>query len=144
MIQVRLGFPGVAARERDELIGVAFASDRAEASMIQGLLESAGIPSAVQQLGIDGPRLGFGLLNPGGGAQRVMVRSEQAEAARALLAGTVVGAAEEWSEEFASVEETGGRKPRGYGLIGAYTRAWILSLGIMALAFGVFLLSRVV
>ena len=58
--------------------------------MIQGLLDSAGIPSVVQQVGIDGPQLGFGLLNPSGGSQRVMVRSDQAEAARALLAEAVV------------------------------------------------------
>lgn len=108
--------------------------------MIQGLLESAGIPSVLQQVGIDGPQLGIGLLNPGGGSQRVMVRSDQAEAARALLAETAVPSEpEDWVEE-----ETGGRKPRNYGLIGAYGRIWAWSLGAMGLAFGVFLLLRMV
>ncbi len=39
-------------------------------------------------------------------------------------------------------EERGRRKPRDYGLIGAYARALAWSLGIMAVAFGVFLLLR--
>lgn len=38
--------------------------------MIQGILESAGIPSALQHVGIDGPTVGVGLLNPGGGSKR--------------------------------------------------------------------------
>lgn len=37
-------------------------------------------------------------------------------------------------------EEPEGRKPRNYGLIGAYGRIWAWSLGAMMLAFGVFLL----
>lgn len=42
------------------LVSVAFANDRAEGDMIKGLLESAGIPSVLQQTGVDGPRLGIG------------------------------------------------------------------------------------
>jgi hypothetical protein len=115
--------------------------------MIQGLLNSAGIPSVLQQVGVDGPRLGIGLLNPGGGSQRVMVHSDRAEAARALLGETVVpGEPEEWAESDNSpyAEETEGRKPRNYGLIGAYGRIWAWSLAAMALAFGVFLLLRMI
>jgi Putative prokaryotic signal transducing protein len=131
----------------EDLIGVAFADDRAEGDMIQGLLDTAGIPSVLQQLGVDGPRLGIGLLNPGGGSQRVMVRSEQAEAARAVLAGVVMPSEpEEWVEGEISpqMKETGGRAPRNYGLIGAYGRIWTWSLAAMMLAFGVFLLLRTV
>ena len=131
----------------EDLVGVAFANDRAEGDMIKGLLDSAGIPSALQQMGVDGPQLGIGLLNPSGGSQRVMVRSDQAEAARALL-GEAVGpsAPEDWVESddspFPHAEETEGREPRNYGLIGAYGRIWAWSLGAMMLAFGVFLLLR--
>jgi hypothetical protein len=131
----------------ENLVGVAFASDRAEGDMIQGLLGSAGIPSALQKIGIDGPQLGFGLLNPGGGSRRVMVRIDQAEAARALLAEAVVSSEPgDWVESDNSPyeEETEGRNPRNYGLIGAYARIWAWSLGAMTLAFGVFLLLRMV
>jgi hypothetical protein len=129
----------------EDLVSVAFANDRAEGDMIQGLLGSAGIPSTLQQMGVDGPQLGIGLLNPGGGSRRVMVRSEQAEAARALLAEAVVpGEPEDWveSDDLLYEEEPGRRKPRNYGLIGAYARIWAWSLGAMVLAFGIFLLLR--
>ena len=131
----------------EDLVSVAFATSRPEGDMIQGLLDSAGIPSVVRQVGIDGPRLGFGLLNPSGGPQRVMVRSDQAEAARALLAEAVVtNEPEDWveSDDSPHAEEAEGRKPRNYGLIGAYGRIWAWSLGAMMLAFGVFLLLRMV
>ena len=113
--------------------------------MIQGLLESAGIPSVLRQVGLDGPQLGIGSLNPDGGSQRVMVRSDQAEAARTLLGEAVVpNDPEDWVESDNSpyAEETEGRKPRNYGLIGAYGRILAWSLGSMMLAFGVFLLLR--
>lgn len=73
----------------EELVGVVHATDRTEAEMIQGLLESAGIPSVLQQVGIDGPLLGVGWLNPGGGSRRVMVRASQSEEAQALLANSM-------------------------------------------------------
>ncbi len=128
-----------------ELVGVAYANDRVEAEMIQGLLESAGIPSVLQHVGVDGPQLGFGLLNPGGGSRRVMVHAHHAEEARTLLAQTLV---ESEQEDWAAVadathpEDADGGKPRNYGLIGAYARIWAWSLGLMALAFVVFLLLR--
>lgn len=130
----------------EDLVSVAFANDRAEGDMIQGLLDSAGIPSALRQTGINGPQLGFGLLNPGGGSQRVMVRSDQAEVARALLGEIVSSEAEDWieSNDSRDAEEPEGRGPRNYGLIGAYGRIWAWSLGAMMLAFGIFLLLRMV
>jgi Putative prokaryotic signal transducing protein len=130
----------------EDLVSVAFARDRAEGDMIKGLLDSAGIPSVLQQLGIDGPQLGIGWLNPGGGSQRVMVRSSQAEVARALLAETAASSKpEELVESDSSYAyEAEGRGPRNYGLIGAYGRIWAWSVGAMMLAFGIFLLLRMV
>jgi putative signal transducing protein len=128
-----------------ELVGVAYANDRGEAEMIQGLLESSGIPSVLQHVGIDGPMVGIGLLNPGGGSRRVLVRAEQSEEARALLAETLVeDEQEDWAETAGAVhpEEPAGRKPRNYNLIGAYARIWAWSIGVMAFAFAVFLLLR--
>lgn len=129
----------------DDLIGVAYANDRVEAEMIQGLLESAGIPSVLQHVGVDGPTLGIGWLNPGGGSRRVMVRAGELEEARALLAETLVtGEQEEWAEipDALHPEERKLRKPRSYGLIGAYARIWAWSFGAMVLAFAIFLLLR--
>lgn len=131
----------------EDLVSVAFANDRAEGDMIQGLLDGAGIPSVLQQTGVNGPQLGFGLLNPGGGSQRVMVHPDQAEAARAMLGEAVASSEPEdrgESDNSLYGEETEGRKPRSYGLIGAYGRIWAWSLGAMILAFGVFLLLRMV
>ncbi len=131
----------------EELVVVAHANDRVDAEMIQGLLESGDIPSVLQHTGVDGPSLGYGLLNPGGGSRRVMVRASQSEQARALLAETLVeGEQVDWGEAGNATEpEThAGHNPRGYRLIGAYARIWAWSLGTMILAFGVFLLLRVV
>ena len=135
------------APEGEDLVSVAFANDRVEGSMIQGLLDGAGIPSVLQQVGIDGLQLGMGSLNPGGASQRVMVRSDQAEAARALLEGAVAPSEPEaWTDSDLALDakETEGREPRSYGLIGAYGRIWAWSLAAMMLAFGVFLLLRMV
>jgi hypothetical protein len=113
--------------------------------MIQGLLESAGIPSVLQHTGVDGPMLGIGWLNPGGGSRQVLVRADQAEQARALLAEALGEAEQEnWAEtaNAANLEEAAGRKPRNYGLVGAYVRIWTWSLGLMLLAFAIFLLLR--
>jgi Putative prokaryotic signal transducing protein len=129
-----------------ELVGVAHASDRVEAEMIKGLLESSGIPSVLQHVGIDGPGLGIGWLNPGGGSHRVMVRASQSEQARDLLAERLVESEQLDLTEIAQppyAEETG-RKPRDYSLAGAYARIWVWSLGAVALAFAVFLLLRMV
>jgi hypothetical protein len=129
------------APEETELVSVASVGDRAEADMIQGLLNTAGIPSTAQQTGINGPQIGVGWLNPGGGSQQVLVRSDQAEAARALLEGAVANA--QTDGDYLEAEEATGRGPRNYGLFGAYARIWVWSLGAMALAFGIFLLLRV-
>lgn len=130
----------------DELVSVAHANDRVEAEMIQGLLEGAGIPSVLQQVGVDGALLGFGLLDPGGGAQGVLVRAGQSEEARTVLAETLAeDAGAEWNEApdaITYIEERASDGPRNYGLIGAYARIWVVSIGVMALAFAIFVLLR--
>lgn len=126
-----------------DVVKVAYAKDSAQAGLIQGLLENEGIPSMLQALGIDGPKLGFGLLvsNP----QRVMVRADQAERARALIAETLVGEEEINPGEISSGDELrarAGRKPRSYGVIGGYARMYFWGLGLITLAFAIFVLLR--
>jgi Putative prokaryotic signal transducing protein len=130
-----------------ELVEVAYTADRAQAEMIRGLLEVNGIVSIQQQVGPDGTLLGYGLLNPGGGSRRVMVRAVQAEEARAVLADAATENGEEGWSGIANADhlaDAGTRKPRSYGLIGGYARAYLWSIGAMALFFGVFMLLRVI
>ena len=122
-----------------EQVEVAYANDAVEAAMIQGLLENRGIPSVLQALGVNGPQLGFGVLATS--PQRVMVRAGQAEEARALLAETEQKAPPETANA-AYLEDAGGKRPRGYGLLGAYARIYLWSFVAMAVAFGIFLLLR--
>jgi Putative prokaryotic signal transducing protein len=133
-------------RQEVELMAVAEARDRIEAGMMQGLLEDAGIPSTLQPVGIDGPGVGVGLLNPGGGAQRVLVHAARLEEARALLAETLVEDEESTWPETANARHlgdvSGGRGPRDYGIVGAYTRAWVVAVVVVGVAFGIFLLLR--
>lgn len=129
----------------DELVQVAWANDEFEAEAIQGLLKNAGIPSVQQQVGINGPQLGYGLLNPSGGSRRVMVHPHHAEAANGVLAETLVADENEVPEPVNAQyleEGQGGRRPRGYGLIGAYARIYLVSFGGMALIFGGYVLLR--
>ena len=126
-----------------DLVEVMFAGDRVEAEMVQGLLESEGIPSVLQATGVNGPQLGVGL-SPRS-PQRVMVRAEHADLARRLLA-------REPTEEDLEVgglanaghlDEAMGRGPRSYGVIGAYARIWFWSFAVLAVTFGIFMLARV-
>jgi Putative prokaryotic signal transducing protein len=111
--------------------------------MIEGLLEGAGIRCLLQPTGIDGPLLGIGLLPRG--SQRVMVHASDAHAARSLLADALVEVEQESTAGIANarhLDDAMGRKPRNYGLIGAYARIWFWSLSAMGIAFGIFLLLR--
>ncbi|HVQ57861.1 MAG TPA: DUF2007 domain-containing protein [Solirubrobacterales bacterium] len=77
----------------DELVAVAFTRDVIEGDLIKGLLENAGIASMLRPAPLDGGGpLGFGTLDRGfgGGPQQVLVRADQAEQARQLLAATLV------------------------------------------------------
>lgn len=127
----------------DELAEVAFVGNEPEAAMIQALLEDNGIRSLQQTVGPSGPMLGYGALNPGGGSRRVMVHPSQVEEARALLAD-VLAESERVAPEPVNAEyledARGGRKPRSYGLAGAYARIYLVSFGVLAIAFGLFML----
>jgi putative signal transducing protein len=137
--------------EVSDLVEVAFVGNEYEAAMIQALLEEQAIPSLQQQVGLDGRQLGYGSLPggvlAGGGSRRVMVHAHRAEEARALLAEALAEGDADIPEPVNAKyleDGTGGRKPRNYGLVGAFARIWLWSLGAMALAFAVFMLLRVV
>lgn len=131
----------------EDLVKVAFANDPIEAEMIRGILEDAGIPSMLDPPGLVGPRFGYGLLTEGfdGGSRGVVVHAGRAEEARKLLAEVRSGG-EEATPEIANArhleDAQGGGRVRNYGALGAYTRASLWSVGIMALVFGIFLLLR--
>lgn len=130
----------------NDLVEVAFVGDEPQALMIQGLLKEQGIPSLKQQVTPSGPMLGYGLLNPAGGSQRVMVNAGQAEQARALLAETLVedenAVPEPVNAEY--LAEAEGRKVRNYGVVGAYARAFFWSFLGLAVLTGIYFLPRVV
>lgn len=126
-----------------DLVEVAFVGDEFEAEMIRVLLEEHGIPSMQQQVTPSGPQLGYGLMNPSGGARRVMVHPERADRARTLI--EVASAEEAFPEPVNSeylADGQGGRKPRNYGPIGGYARAWFWSLVAFGLFFGAWMLFR--
>lgn len=147
-------------REEGELTEAAYANNPLEARMIQGLLESDGIPSLLWPASKDVPRVGGGGLKGGlggdvgtgtgggyasRGSRRVMVEVGRAEEARALLDKTLAENEEEAEPGIANaryLEDAAGRRPRGYGLGGAYARIYLWSFGVLALAFAVFLLLR--
>lgn len=126
-----------------DLVEVMFAGDRVEAEMVQGLLESEGIPSMLQETGVNGPQLWVGL-SPRS-PQRVMVRAEHAEVARRLLA-QVAPEEDVGVDELANAAYLGearGRGPRNYGVVGAYARIWLWSFVVVAVTLGIFILARV-
>lgn len=133
--------------ERDEhspdgLVQIAFAETREEAALMRGLLREEGIRSLAKQASLNGPALGAGLLTRS--SRRIYVRPEDAEAGRRLLAETMVeDPLEEEIPESANAEylaDATGHKPRDYGLLGAYARAWIAALVVLAIALVVFIL----
>jgi putative signal transducing protein len=126
-----------------DLAEVAFVGDEFEGEMIRSLLEEHGIPSIQQQVTPSGPQLGYGLMNPGGGARRVMVHPELADRARVLIEATrAEGSVPEPVNAEYLEEAEGGHGPRNYGLIGGYARAFFWSILAMAAFFGIWLLLR--
>jgi hypothetical protein len=128
-----------------DLVEIAFVPDEFQGKMIQALLEQQEIPSLLEQVAPSGPQLGYGLMNPGGGARRVMVHAANAERARVLVEATMAEQDEVPEPVNAAYLEdaAGGRGPRNYGLIGAYARAFALSIGLLALVFALWMLARV-
>ncbi len=126
-----------------DLVEVAFVGHEFEGEMIRALLEEHRIPSIQQQVTPSGPQLGYGLMNPGGGARRIMVHAELAERARVLIEATRAEGSlpEPVNAEYLEDAE-GGRGPRNYGLIGGYARAFFWSILAMAAFSGVWLLLR--
>lgn len=133
-----------------ELVQAAFAADEIEAEMIQGLLESAGVPSLLQPTGFNGPQMLGGTAGAAGvvhgrGSQRVMVHAGRLEEARALLAESLGEEDEqEWPEIANARHLDGGSGPslRIFGVAGAFARIWLFGVAFFAVAFGVFLLLR--
>jgi Putative prokaryotic signal transducing protein len=127
-----------------DLIQIAFADTREEAALIRGLLREEGIRSLANQGGVNGPALGAGLLTRS--SRRIYVRPEDAEAARKLLAETMVEdpLEEEIPEPVNAtyLADAAGHKPRNYTVLGAYARAWIVGLVLLGLVLAVFLLLR--
>lgn len=134
-------------RPSGKLVEVAFVRDSIEGEMLRGVLETAGIPSMLQQVGFDGAQLGVGPLPTSGGAQKVMVHAERAEDARALVLETLAEAEADANDEIpepvnATYLEGAKKGPRGYGIVGAYARIYLVSFGAMAAIFAIWLLSR--
>jgi hypothetical protein len=131
-------------QSRDGLVQIAFAETREEAALMRGLLREDGIRSLAKQASISGPALGAGLLTRS--SRRIYVRAEDAEAARRLLSETMVeDPLEEEIPEPANAEylaDATGHKPRDYGLLGAYARAYIAAAIIFVVALVVFILLR--
>jgi hypothetical protein len=128
-----------------ELVEAAFVGDEHQAAMIQALLEEKGIPSLQQQVTPSGPQLGYGLMGLGGGSRRIMVHPHLAEEARALVAAAMAESENEVPEPVNAEyleEAEGGRKPRNYGLIGAYARIYLVSLVAMIAIAGSYFLLR--
>lgn len=126
-----------------ELVEVAFVGDEFQAEMIRALLDQHGIPSMQQQVTPSGRQLGYGLMNPGGGAHRVMVHPERADRARALIETATAEAPLPDPVNAEYLEDAkGGRRPRSYGLIGGYARAYFWSFLALALVFAIWLLLR--
>jgi hypothetical protein len=126
-----------------DLVAVAHLPDLPQAEMVKGFLESNGVPSLLQQTGVEGPLIGTGLLPDA--PQRVLVDASRAETARRLIDEAAAGAYDEgeWdTANAAHLADAEGRGVRNYGLVGGYARIWIWSLAAMAAAFGLFLLLR--
>jgi hypothetical protein len=128
-----------------DLVEVAFVGDEVQAAMIQALLEQHEIPSIQEQVGPSGRQLGTVLLSPGG-SRRVMVHAHRVEEARAVLTEATAEGEREAPDPVNArylEEDQGQSDPRNYGLIGAFARIVAVGFGTMALAFGIWMLFRI-
>jgi hypothetical protein len=123
-------------------VQIAFADTREEAALIRGLLREAKIKSIARQTSFEGPTLGTGLLTRS--SRRIYVRPDDAAAARTLIAETMVEdpAEAEIPEPVnaAYLDEARGHKPRGYNMIGAYPRTWLVAIVVLGLILVAFLI----
>jgi hypothetical protein len=110
--------------------------------MIQGLLETGGIRSFLQPVGLSG--IGASWAGYGRGPLRVMADARLAAQAHALLAKTLGENEQERSREIANARhlDEAKRKSQGHGLLGGYGRIYLWSLGTLGVAFAIFLLLR--
>jgi hypothetical protein len=123
-------------------VQIAFADTREEAALIRGLLREAKIKSIARQTSFEGPTLGTGLLTRS--SRRIYVRPEDAAAARTLIAETMVEDPTETEipepVNAAYLDEARGHKPRGYSMIGAYARTWLVAIVVLGLILVAFLI----
>jgi hypothetical protein len=123
-------------------VQIAFADTREEAALIRGLLREAKIKSIARQTSFEGPTLGTGLLTRS--SRRIYVRPEDAAAARTLIAETMVEDPDETEipepVNAADIDEARGHKPRGYNMIGAYARTWLVAIVVLGLILVAFLI----
>jgi Putative prokaryotic signal transducing protein len=126
----------------DDLVQVAFADTREEAALVRGLLREEGIRSLAKQGSINGPSLGAGLLTSS--PRRIYVRPTDAARSRELLGEVMVeDPVEDEIPEPANatyLADATGHKPRDYSVLGAYTRAWVVGIAVLAVVLVVFLL----
>jgi hypothetical protein len=126
----------------EDLVQIAFTDTREEAALVRGLLREAGIRSLARQGALNGPGLGAGLLTSS--PRRIYVRPSEAAAARKVLGETMVEDPLETEipepANAAYLADAQGHKPRNYTLLGAYTRAWLWALAVLAVVFVVFLI----
>jgi hypothetical protein len=75
-----------------------------------------------------------------------MVHASRAKEARVLLAETLVEDETDTAPEIANtgyLKSARGGRLRGYGLVGAYARIYLFSLGAVAVTVGILLLLRI-
>jgi hypothetical protein len=126
----------------DDLVQIAFTDTREEAALVRGLLREEGIRSLAKQGSINGPSLGAGLLTSS--PRRIYVRPTDAARSRELLGEVMVEdtSADEVPEPANAtyLADATGHKPRDYSVLGAYTRAWVVGIAVLAVVLVVFLL----
>ncbi|HEY2054004.1 MAG TPA: DUF2007 domain-containing protein [Solirubrobacterales bacterium] len=126
---------------QDGLVQIAYAETREEAALIRGLLRGEGIRSLAQRNAVGGHQPGAGML--GRSPRRILVHPDHAAEARALLADVLV---EEPPEEIpepanaAYLADATGHRPRDYTLPGAYARALLVALAVLAIVLVLFLI----
>lgn len=129
-------------RSSEDLVQIAYADTREEAALIRGLLREEGIRSLARQAGVQGGIGTSSLLTRS--PRRIYTRSEDAARGRALLGETMVEdpLADEIPESAneAYLADATGRRPRDYSVVGAYSRAWLVAIAVLGVAFVVLLL----